>query len=178
MDINNLISELSKNDSQIALRYLFLYYHSKLFVFASYFVKSKEACEEIVSDTFIVIWEKRKSLGKIENFNAYIYRIAKNISISYVRKKHNPYLHLEISLFEHDVLESTNPENELISQELMSKLDSIVDSLPEKCKLVFNLIRNHNMKYKEVAQILEISEKTVEAHMTTALKRLREAFYL
>lgn len=68
----------------------------------------------------------------------------------------------------------TTPEDDLISKEAVSEINEAINDLPEKIKIVFKLIREDNLKYKEVAEILGISVKTVESHMTTAVRKLRE----
>ena len=68
----------------------------------------------------------------------------------------------------------TTPEEELISQEGIHRLNLAIDSLPAKCKMAFKLVREDKLKYKEVAAILDISVKTLEAHLTNAVRKLRE----
>jgi RNA polymerase sigma factor, sigma-70 family len=68
----------------------------------------------------------------------------------------------------------TTPEEELISQECTRKLNEAINNLPEKCKLTFKLVREEKMKYREVAEVLGISQKTVEAHLSKAVKILRQ----
>lgn len=167
-----MIYELAQNDSQLALKHLFLHFYSRLIVFASYYVKSKETCEEIVSDTFLAIWRQRKQLQDKQNVQSYIYVITRNVSVDYARRFGNNK-NIDISELDHILKEQANPESELISSELMSEFDSIVESLPTKCKIAFKLVREHNMKYKEAAYILNISEKTLEAHMAKAVKYIR-----
>ena len=68
----------------------------------------------------------------------------------------------------------TTPEEELISQEGIHRLNLAIDSLPAKCKMAFKLVREDKLKYKEVAAILDISVKTLEAHLANAVRKLRE----
>lgn len=166
---------MALNDSQVALKSLFRYYYPKLLLFISYYIKSRQTAEEIVSETFVSLWERRSDIAHVQNINSYIYAVAKNLSISYLRSEaHRRTNNVDIS--EMDNIEShTNPETELISSEMMNRLDLAVGSLPEKCKLAFKLVREHRLKYKEAAAIMEISVKTLEAHMTLAVKKLREA---
>ena len=76
-----------------------------------------------------------------------------------------------------DLFTSTEntPEEELISKEKIKRLNQAIDSLPAKCKMAFKLVREDKLKYKEVATILDISIKTLEAHLANAVRKLREA---
>ena len=91
-----------------------------------------------------------------------------------IRKQHMEQVSLdEISI---DLFTSTEttPEEELISQEGIHRLNLAIDSLPAKCKMAFKLVREDKLKYKEVAAILDISVKTLEAHLANAVRKLRE----
>ena len=172
IDLHQLTYEIGNNNSQVALKHLFLYYHPRLLLFASYYVSSKEICEEIVSDAFIMIWNKREQLSYIQNLNSYIYKITKNAAIDYLRKTD---IQEKVDFSEADFLikVQADPESELISSELMAEFDLAIDQLPEKCRMVFKLIRIHNLSYDEVSQIMNLSKKTLEGHMTLAIKRLK-----
>ena len=173
--LKQLIYELSKNNSQDALKNIYIAFYPKLFRLAIYYVKVKALAEEIVSDTFLSIWEQRSQLLEVHDFNAYVYQIAKNTSITYLRKQTNPKENIDSADVNALFNPTETPESELISAELMSHLNQAVEKLPERCKLVFKLIREENLRYKEVASMLNISIKTTEAHMALAVKKLREA---
>ena len=167
------IYEMAVNDSHDALKCIYMAYYSKLLNLAIYYVKSKPAAEEIVSDTFQAVWEQRAKLLEIHNFNAYICQIAKNISINYIRKNSGKTMYID-NIDVHTYSDANeNPETKMISSELMEKLNQCIESLPDRCKLVFKLIREENLKYKDVAQMLNVSTKTIEAHMSLAIKKLR-----
>lgn len=111
---------------------------------------------------------------EVTNFNSYIYGIARYKAISFVRKKQLDNIDIDefpIDLFAHT---DTTPEDNLISKEAIKIINSAINSLPEKTKITFKLIREDNLKYKEVADILGISIKTVEAHVGIAIRKLRE----
>lgn len=172
--LKKLIYDISISNSQESFRIIYITFYPKIFRFVMYYVRSETLAEEVISDTFVSIWEQRKDLLGVHDFNSYVYRIAKNISINYLRKKvSNPEnIQIEQVLSNYNPVE--NPESEFISSELMSRLNMAIVSLPEKCRLVFMLIREENMKYKEVASMLNISIKTTEAHMSLAVKKIRE----
>lgn len=159
--INEWICEIALSDSQSA--------------FKSLYVSSPVEAEEIISDTFLALWNNRKSLPEIGNFNSYIYSLARNKAISQYRTRHMEKVDMDenmIDLFAHT---DTTPENELITKESIDLLNQAINTLPDKCKMAFKLIREDKMKYKDAANILQISVKTLEAHIATAVRKLREA---
>lgn len=169
------ICEMAMNDSQAAFKSLYLAYFQRLIRFTKLYVSSAVEAEEIVSDTFLAVWNNRKSLLKVTNFDSYIYSIARHKAISYYRTIHMEQVELNeitIDLFMHT---ETTPEDELISKERIGQLNAAIDALPNKCKVAFKLVREDKLKYKEVAAILDISVKTLEAHLSNAIKKLREA---
>lgn len=172
-----LINEMAQNDSQVALRSLFLYYYPKLLLYVSYYIKSRQVAEEVVSETFVVVWEQRAKLINVHNINSYIYTIARNLSVNHLRSETKHLTNVAISEMDYIAKSHMDPENDLISSELANSLDLAVESLPEKCKMAFKLVREHQLKYKEAAEIMEISVKTLEAHIALAIKKLREVFH-
>lgn len=122
----------------------------------------------------MTLWNNRKSLPEISNFDSYLYTIARYKAISLYRTQHMEKVELNehnIDLFVHT---ETTPEEELISKECINRLNRAINTLPDKCKMAFKLIREDHLKYKEAATILDISVKTLEAHITTAIRKLRE----
>ena len=162
------------SDSQPAFKSLYMAYFPKLMRFVSLYVSSSVETEEIVSDTLLAVWSSRNTLPDITNFDSYIYAIARNKVVSYYRIKQIKKVDLEendIDLFIHT---DTTPEEELINKESIARLNAAINSLPNKCKLAFKLVREDKLKYREVATILDISIKTLEAHLATAVRKLRE----
>jgi RNA polymerase sigma-70 factor (ECF subfamily) len=174
-EISFWIEEIASSDSQTAFQSLFSAYFQRLMRFTSLYLSTPAEAEEVVSDTFLTIWNNRKTLPGITHFDSYIYSIARNKAVSYYRSQHIEKIMLkekEIDLF---FQTETTPEEELITKEDINRLNAAINALPSKCKTVFKLVREDNLKYKDVAVILDISVKTVEAHLATAIKKLREA---
>lgn len=138
------------------------------------FVKSEASAEELVSDVFYTLWENRKILPEINNFDSYLYKIAKFKALNYLRDKKVVYIDLDETSIDLFASTTTNPENEYISNETISSINNAIEELPTKCKLAFKLIREDNMKYKDAAEHLGISIKTLEAHLASAMKKIRE----
>ena len=162
-------------DDEIAYRQLFYLFYKPLLHFTGSFISSREVSEEIVSDVFIKIWQNRKHVDEIKNLRIYLYVSAKNNTLRYL---HSQQKLSAIGLDELDVELQNNcqdPEELMITAEMMIKIDRAIDSLPPRCKMVYKLIREDRLKYKEVAQILDISVKTIDNQLAIALKKIAGA---
>jgi RNA polymerase sigma-70 factor (family 1) len=174
--IQYLQQRIAHYDDQQAYKLLFTALYPYLYPFARALVKTKEPAEEIVSDVFIKVWEKRKELDKIDNLKLYLYVATRHIALNYLekekRKPTNP-----IDYFQHAELISVHldPEQLLITADMMALLRKAVEQLPPKCKVIFKLVKEDGLKYKEVAEILGISVKTVENQLAIALHKLGNA---
>lgn len=171
-DIRYLQTQIARNDDQLAYKSLFKNLQPWLYQFAYSFIKSHELAEEIVSDVFIRVWEKRKQLEQIDNLKLYLYVSTKNFSLNYLQKL------LKNKTFELDQLSVelkslyADPEQVLITREMANRVRLAVNQLPPRCKMIFKLVKEDGLKYKEVAELLDISIKTVEAQVTLAVKKL------
>ena len=170
--IKYLQGRIARNDDQYAYKVLFTELYAYLYHFAFSYVKSKPLAEEILSDVFIKIWEKRKELEKIDNLKLYLYVATRNTSLNYsAKQKRNNESAIDESMGEIKSL-YLDPEQLLITAEMMTRIQNAINALPPKCKLVFKLVKEDGLKYKEVAEIMNISVKTVENHLAIALKKI------
>lgn len=172
MPDKELICNIIKGDKK-AFRLLFDRYYQKLFHSAIYYLSSKELAEEAVSDVFYTIWSKRETLSEIENIESYLYISVKNQALHYIRRS-NPLNCVSLELYNVEFIPDNNsPESTLLEQETLELIQEAIDSLPEKCKEVFRLFLSDKLKQKEIAILLNISQKTVEAHIATAYKKIQ-----
>lgn len=159
---------------EIAFRRLFDIYSPGLLRFSYSILKKKELAEEVVSDVFFKVWVHRSRLPEIENFKAYLFTSSRNTALNYLDKeKRNRAIQLE------DIevplqLDEICPESELISKELREAIAKAIDHLPERCKLIYSLAKIEQLKYKEIAKILDISVKTIDHQLTIAIKKIGE----
>ncbi len=159
-------------DDQQAYKELFTTFYSYLFRFAKTLVKSKESAEEIVSDVFIKMWERRKELEKIDNLKVYLYVSTRNIAYNYLDKqKRNPTNRLDDFGGEFASI-YFDPEQLMITADMLALIQKAIDGLPPKCKMIFKLAKEDGLKYREVAEVLNISVKTVENQLAIALHKL------
>lgn len=167
-----LIDNIAKGDEK-AFRLLFDMYYQQLFHHAFYYLSSKEQAEEAVSDVFFIIWKKRETLDKIENIESYLYTSVKNQALHYIRRANEPEKD-SLELYHIEILSDGNdPERKLLDQERRELVQNAINSLPNKCREVFRLAMSDKLKHKEIAKLLDISEKTVEAHVATAYKKIQ-----
>ena len=158
---------------QSAFREVYVLFYKRLFRFAFAIVKTRELAEEIVEDVFVKLWQKHAEARRIQNLRIYLYTATKNTALNYLAKKAKesitePFDHIHIELNDAAV----NPEQILITAEIYKKIQAAVEALPPRCKMIFKLVREDGLRYKEIAEILNISINTIDAQMAIAVKRI------
>lgn len=177
-DIKRLLSAIAFTNDQAAYKELFVLLHSRLKQFAYSILKSQEEAEELVSDLFIKVWQKRDQLTTIESPLLYFYTTAKNLAYNRLNKQKRQQnlqpeewlVHLNSIYFD--------PEQLMMTEEMMRQIRQAVNSLPPRCRIIFKLVKEDGLKYKEVAELLQLSVKTIEAQMAIALRRLGKCMHL
>ena len=172
LGLSILQSQVAVGDTR-AFRQIFDALFSNLTKFSFSFVHSKEAATEIVDELFVQLWVKRADIMKINDLRVYLYTATKNASLNYISKKAKqielePYENLQVQMT--DVV---SPEQIMITKEMLQKIKEAVDSLPPRCKLIFKFVREDGLSYSEVAEILGLSIKTIDAQMVIAVSRIR-----
>lgn len=157
-----------------AFRKLFDLLFTHLTQFAFSLVRSKEAATEIVDGIFIRLWNNRATILLIENIKVYLYKTTKNSSLSYLSGKAQRQIHEPFDDIHIQLKDEHNPESLMITNEILHKIREAVNALPPRCKMIFKLIREDGLKYKEVAEVLNISVKTVDAQMVIAVSQIKE----
>ncbi len=174
--IKLLLRKIVLHNDQKAYKELFVSNYEHLHRFALSILKSKEDAEEVVSDFFINVWQKREALLAIENIKLYFFVSVKNISINKLRLKKKSNVVFSEEYLVHFKSPFFDPSQLLLSKEAVDKILGAINELPPKCKLIFRLIKEDNLKYAEVAGLLNISVKTVEAQMAIALRRIGDSY--
>jgi RNA polymerase sigma-70 factor, ECF subfamily len=156
-----------------AFELLFRKYYVRLCGFANKFLNDPEESREIVQEVFMKIWEQREDIDPEDSLKSYLFKIAQNLSLNRLRKKKVETRYIEVyKLVYIDHTEFTSYES-LLARELEANFTTAIDTIPPKCKRVFKLSRMEGLKYSEIAEILNISVKTVETQMSKALHILR-----
>lgn len=167
--------EKIRHNNQKAFDELFNKYYLKLCEYSYLVVKDKSIAEEVVADVFANIWIKRKRIKIKTRLSSYLYRSTKNTSITYLRKNKIKFEPIPES---HDFVakQDSFPDSEILKIENKLKIDNLLNILPERNKEIFVLHRFSGLKYIEIANVVGISVKTVEKHMSKSLKLLRETY--
>lgn len=172
LGLSILQSQVAVGDTR-AFRQIFDALFSNLTKFSFSFVHSKEAATEIVDELFVQLWVKRADIMKINDLRVYLYTATKNASLNYISKKAKQ---IEVEPYENLIVQMTDvvsPEQIMITKEMLQKIKEAVDSLPPRCKLIFKFVREDGLSYSEVAEILGLSIKTIDAQMVIAVTRIR-----
>ncbi len=164
-DTNNT---LNKNQFEQLFKQHFVH----LCNFARQYVGDTDAAKEITQKVFIKLWENREKVKLQKSITSYLFTAVKSRCLNYIRD-HKKYRSQILDL-DNAAFDSALVEDHLGLEELKDRIAKALSTLPEKCRLVFEMSRYQEMKYKEIAEELNISQKTVEAHMSKALKSLRE----
>lgn len=158
---------------------LFRTYYKRLCAYAVSFVTINNVAEDIVSDVFVNLWEKKGSLNITKSVSSYLFQAVKNSCINYLnREKSRKQLvsENEVNLLELKVeysLSDKYPLGDLIRQELEEKINLEIVKLPEQCRLIFYMSRVDELSHKQIAEKLGISENTVKVQIYRALSKLR-----
>lgn len=161
------------NSDESAFTQLYLHFGKRLIHFAVSLVRSREVAEELVEDVFVKLWAGRSQVTGIENLTVYLYVAVKNRSLNILSQKARelivaPFDFLDTSLEEF----ASDPYDIMITSEMMANMQHAIDELPPRCKMIFKLIREDGLRYKEVADILNISVNTIDAQMAIAVKKI------
>ncbi len=172
-DLDNIINELAYNSSTEALRNLIKMYHMRLYRYIGMYVRDTDAVSELVSDVFYSIWQQKTELLVVNNFEGYLFRMAKYKALNFLRKRNLNTVNIDEIPVELYVDTVSSPEDNVIKIEDVQELNNAIEMLPPKCKLAFKLVREDGFSHKEAADFLSISVKTLEVHLTRAMHKIR-----
>jgi len=168
---------LKENDVQDRFRTLYKSYARTLIFYASKFV-DKASAEDLVQDVFLKIWKKRTFLVWEEGLPAYLYHAVQHACLDYLKRKHSKG-HIENNYHIKLKIEELNyAENSAFFWQENQRLQSIykeIEKLPDKCREIFTMSYIEERKSTEIASLLNISKRTVEAQLYKALKLIRDA---
>ncbi len=168
-----LLYKMCQEDDFKAFERLFHQYYSYLCKYVNTIINCEYKAEEVVSDVFIKLWNNRKRLRIDNSIKAYLKISVRNQSIDYLRKQMK-VKKVRDNLLQKELGYQPSPESQLILHELEEHIEDVIRQLPPKGQHIFRLSRYNGLKYKEIAQQLDISIKTVETHMRRSLIRLRQ----
>ncbi len=171
--ITSFLWKQIQNGDKDAFEILFKGNYLKFCAFANRYTQSMDNAREVVQELFIYLWENREKLSNIQSVDTYIFSAIRYNSI----RKHNSGIRgdLKISDVPEDEL-LVGFESELEYAELQEQLLEAIDSLPPQCQRIFKMSRFEQMTYKQIAEVLDISPKTVEVQISKALRVLQKTF--
>lgn len=171
--MKDLLAERIKLGDEQAFELLFRKYYIRLCAFANKFLNDPEESKEIVQEVFAKIWEGREEIDPEDSLRSYIFKIAQNLSINKLRRIKVESKYSEIFKLVYVEYHEFSAYESLLAKELEENIAHSIGNLPTECRKVFELSRMEGLKYREIADKLNISVKTVEAQMCKALKFLR-----
>ena len=162
-----------KNDDIKAFDNLFEEYGKRLYHFAYGYLKSKDDAEEIVQEVFLKVWRNRKQLKPDLSFKAYIFKIAYHQILEILKQinRSQAYRH---EIIDESILFNDDTNTRLNYQMLLEKVESLIQKLPSRQKEILLKRKKEGIPVKEIATQLGVSPKTVENHLTQALKSIKK----
>ena len=180
MDIYDgpLIVKLKNGDAS-SFEVIYKSHYRRIFHFALQYLHDEEVCSNIIQDVFSSLWDNKEKLTSETNLNAWLFTVTKNKCLKYIRDLKSEQRHLDnlavqrISLI-HDALNSldTSP---MAFQEIEKIIQQTLGNLTPQCRRAFEMSRFDEKKYAEIAEEMKIAQKTVETHISNALKLFRIA---
>lgn len=161
-----------EQSNQRAFEDLYRLFFARLYNFSLLYVHRKEPAEEIVNDVMVKIWEHRTTVNAIENLETYLFVAVRNHSLNHLQKYSRYHISVAPETGMAEIISIGDPSQYLEWKEINFKLTLAIEKLPEKCRTVFKLIKEEGFKYKQVAEILNISPRTVETQLFRAIKKL------
>jgi len=169
---SDLVIALKKGDAK-AFDTLFANYGKRLYHFAYAYLKSREDAEGVVQEVFLRIWRNRKKLKPDLSFKAYLFKICYHCILEIFKQKSSRHLYLHV--IANETFHFTEEFNERLNyQMLLEKVDSFIELLPPRQQEILIKRKKEDLAIKEIANQLNISPKTVENHLTEALKKIRQ----
>ena len=155
---------------------VYIKYYCKLLRFAGEYVGDKQEAENLVQDAVLGLWKSKDELERINNMNAYMFRLVRNRCLDYLKHKANEQEYakgvMQTVDYRLSALDSFN-ETGIFMGDLEKDVAEAIESLPPRCREVFVMSRYQGKKYREIAEAMGISENTVEIQMGIAIKRLK-----
>jgi len=172
-EIRILWSKVCQQSDSKAFEQLFSICYPRLMNFCLLYVRRKEPAEEVVSDIFVKCWLNRSNLQEIQNPEVYLFVAVKNQALNYLKRFSHYHVVSMGEVDTNDMLNSLYPEKELERRELHFRMNQAIAALPHQCQVIFRLIKEDGMRYKQVAEILHISPRTVQTQLFRAIAKLR-----
>lgn len=171
---DKVLWEQIQNGDNLSFKKVFELHYELLYSYVIQFTNDKSQAEDIVQNTFVVLWIKRETITINTSLKAYLFKTAYNAYCDTHRKQKKNDKLLEALKYE-SFLSQIEVDDNLFNQK-KQRIKNLVDKLPKRCKEILLLSKQESLKQKEIAKKLNISIKTVEAQLRIAFKKIREDF--
>lgn len=170
LDEHKLLNDFC-NSNKTAFEQIFRHYYQPLCVYASRILLNDEEAEELVQDFFVKLWEKRGQIKIESSIKSYVFRSVKNLCLNKIKHEQIKLQHAKHVISES---EQSDFSDQFVEVDLQKDIENSIAELPEKRRQIFLLSREEGLKYREIAERMNISVKTVEVQMGLAIKTLRD----
>ncbi len=167
-----LLRQVGRHDEK-AFKALFEAYQPRLYHYIIGIVKSKETAEEMVIDVFLKIWQQREMLAGVERFDAFLFRIAFNQSVDYLRRAARDPKIKDILWQEIELAGGPSSDEPVLVKEYEVKLKEAIGLLSPKRQLIFRMSREKNFSHSDIAEKFQLSKYTVSNHISESLRFIR-----
>lgn len=165
-----LVDEIRRGN-EAAFEKIFRRYYRPLCLFSTKILGDDETAEEVVQDFFVKLWERREVFMVETSVKNYLFRSVKNLSINVIKHEQIKLKHAQQVMAD---AEANDFKDHFLEVDLERAIEKSIEELPEKRREIFRLSREEGLKYREIAERMNISIKTVEVQMGLAIKTLRE----
>jgi RNA polymerase sigma-70 factor (ECF subfamily) len=169
-----LLNKISQGN-ELAFKSLFERYRNQLYTYLFKITKSSQTAEEIVLDVFLKIWHGRQTITQIENFDQFLFRVAHNMAIDFLKSpKRNPLLQQEVWNLMHEPKSEENADNKLLLKNTEAIIGQAIDKLSPQRQKVFYLHHHLDLTNEEIAQKLNLTKNTVRNHLCSSIEFVRK----
>lgn len=178
MDSSKNLTQLILNDDEVAFKQLYRLYYEALCWFAYKYIGDKISSEDLVQDALIKLWEQRQKLSEVTNLKSYLYLIVKNSCLNFLEHRKVVAKHAESVAVEINLLSLQNDNLAFYDEDPLPEklLMEAIEKLPKQSREIFKMKYLEGKRTKEIAEISNLSTRTVETHVYNALKNLRSVF--
>lgn len=174
--MSDQIHQLS-NDDKNSFKGIFNEYYQPLCHLSKYYLEDRDEAKEVVQDAFLKLWEIRQNLNPDSNLRNFLFTLVRNNCLNILKRRqillrHHEKIRWVEMHYQYESLARLG-DDYLEFNELKDKIDLAIRNLPDHCRTVFEMSRFEDLKNREIAEKLGVTQKTVEAHLTKALKILR-----
>lgn len=171
----NVILQMAQGDSK-AFETVFRKFYPKINRFASMLLKNADDANDVCQIIFEKVWNKREKFANINDFDSYLFTLAKYTIISYISTKH--IIPIDIDNIPDKYADNISPHDAVVAKDTQLLIDMIVENMPQQRQTIYRMSRELHLKNEEIATKLGLQKKTVENHLNLALKEIKKALYL